>query len=168
MCRALAIALVALFLASVARFHHRGTGFASLIGLPEDHGNEIPALRGVPHYAASAGITYDGQFYAQLALEPLLRDPAIDRAIDVAPYRARRILFCWTAWLMGLGRPAWVLEAFALQNVLCWLILAALTTRWLPPESPRQLASWGRVPCLHSGSCGRSGSRCSTAPAWSC
>jgi hypothetical protein len=35
-----------------------------------------------------------------------------------------------------------VLEAFALQNVLCWLILAALMTRWIPLESPRQLASW--------------------------
>jgi len=141
-CRALAIALVALFLASVARFYHQGTGFTSLIGLPENHGNEIPALRGVPHYVHPSGVTYDGQYYAQLALEPLLRDPAIDRAIDVAPYRARRILFSWTAWLMGLGRPAWVLEAFALQNVLYWLILAALMTRWLPPESPRQLASW--------------------------
>jgi hypothetical protein len=141
-CRALAIALVALFLASVARFYHRGTGFTSLIGLPEDHGNELPALRATPHYVHPAGVAYDGQYYAQLALEPLLRDPAIDRAIDVAPYRARRILFSWTAWVAGLGRPAWVLEAFALQNVVCWLILAALLTRWLPPDSPRQLASW--------------------------
>ena len=141
-CRALAIALVALFLASVARFYHRGTGFTSLIGLPENHGNELPALRAVPHYVHPGAVTYDGQFYVQLALEPLLRDPAIDRAIDVAPYRARRILFSWTAWLLGLGRPGWVLEAFALQNVLCWLILAWLLTRWLPPDSPRLFASW--------------------------
>jgi hypothetical protein len=141
-CRALAIALVALFLASVARFYHRDTGFTSLIGLPENHGNELPALRGVPHFVYPSVFTYDGQYYAQLALVPLLRDPAIDRAIDLVPYRARRILFSWTAWLLGLGRPAWVLQAFALQNVLCWLILAALLTRWLPPESPRQLASW--------------------------
>jgi hypothetical protein len=142
MCRALAIALVALFLASVARFYHRDTGFTSLIGLPENHANELPALRAVPHYVYPAGVTYDGQYYAQLALEPRLRDPAIDRAIDLAPYRARRILFSWTAWVLGLGRPAWVLEAFALQNVVCWLILAALMTRWVPPVSPRQLASW--------------------------
>lgn len=141
-CGSLTIALVALFLASVARFYHRDTGFTALIGLPEDHGNELPALRGVPHFVYPSRFTYDGQFYAQLALEPLLRDPAIDRAIDVTPYRARRILFSWTAWLLGFGRPAWILEAFALQNVLCWLILAALLARWLPPESPRRLASW--------------------------
>jgi hypothetical protein len=142
MCRALAIALVALFLASVGRFYHRGTGFTSLIGLPKHHDGELPALRKVPHYVYPAGVTYDGQFYVQLALVPLLRDPAIDRAIDVPAYRARRILFCWTAWLIGLGRPAWVVQAFALQNVVFWLILAALMTRWLPPQSPRQLASW--------------------------
>jgi hypothetical protein len=141
-CRALAIALVALFLASVARFYHPGTGFTSLIGLPENHGNEVPALRDVPHYVHPGQVAYDGQFYVQLALEPLLRDPAIDRAIDVAPYRARRILFSWTAGLLGLGRPAWVIEAFALQNVVCWLILAGLLTRWLRPDSPRLLASW--------------------------
>jgi hypothetical protein len=35
-----------------------------------------------------------------------------------------------------------VLQAFALQNVLCWLILAGLLARWLPPESPRNLAAW--------------------------
>jgi hypothetical protein len=141
-CRALAAAFVVLFLASVARFYHRDTGFTSLIGLPENNAGEVPALREIPHYVYPSGVTYDGQYYAQLALEPLLRDPAIDRAIDVAPYRARRILFSWTARLLGLGRPAWVLEAFALQNVLCWLILAALMTTWLAPESPRQLASW--------------------------
>jgi hypothetical protein len=85
MCRALAIALVALFLASVARFYHRGSGFTSLIGLPENHANEVPARRGVAHYVYPSGVTYDAQYYGQLALEPLLLDPAIDRAIDVAP-----------------------------------------------------------------------------------
>ncbi len=140
--------LAVLFLASVARFYHPGTGFTSLIGIPEGQSDKVPALRETPHHVYPPRVTYDGQFYAQLALEPLLRDPAIDRAMDVAPYRARRILFSWTAWTLGLGRPSWVLEAFALQNVACWLILAVLLTRWIPLDTPRQLAAW--TACLFS------------------
>jgi hypothetical protein len=148
-CRALAAVLVVLFLASVARSYHPDTGFTSLIGFPAANEEyEVPALRALPHYRYPPPIAYDGQFYAQLALDPLLRDPATDHAMDLAPYRARRILFSWTAWCLGLGRPAWVLEAFALQNVICWLILAVLLTRWLPPDSPRHLAAWSA--CLLS------------------
>ena len=145
--RGIAGALVILFLASVARFYHPRTGFTALIGFPAGHEYELPALRGVPHHDYAL-TSYDGQFYAQLALEPLLRDPAVDRAMDLAPYRARRILFSWTAYLLGLGRPAWILEAYALQNVACWLILAAVLARWIAPTSGRGLALWGA--CLFS------------------
>ena len=137
-----------MFLASVARFYHPGTGFTSLIAFPEGHQSEAPALRHIPHYDYPAWASYDGQFYAQRAFDPFLRDPEVDRAMDLAPYRARRILFSWTAYALGLGRPAWILEAFALQNVASWLILAILLTRWLPLRSPRALALWSA--CLFS------------------
>ena len=146
--RWLALVLCALFLASVARFYHPGVGFTALIALPASgHGSELPALRALPHVDYPA-IAYDGQFYAQLAMAPLLRDPAIDRALDRPGYRARRILFSWTAYALGLGRPAWILQAFALQNVLCWLVLAWVVTRWVPPDSPRLFALW--VACMFS------------------
>jgi hypothetical protein len=75
-------------------------------------------------------------------VEPLLRDPAIDRAMDLAPYRARRILFSWTAYALGLGRPAWILQAYAVQNVLAWLLLAWVLLKWLPPTGVRPLVGW--------------------------
>jgi hypothetical protein len=140
--RLLALALCALFLASVAGFYHPGLGFTALLGLPEGHEYEVPALRAMPHADTKAEASYDGQFYVQLALEPLLRDPAIDRAMDLPAYRARRILFSWTAYLAGFGRTAWVVNAYALQNVVCWLILAWLLTRWIPLTRPRHLAAW--------------------------
>ena len=140
--RAIGVALAGVFLASVARFYHPGYGFTALLGLPQDHAYELPALRAIPHIDYPPSASYDGQFYAQLALEPLLRNPDIDRALDQPPYRARRILLSWTAWALGLGRPRWIVEAFALQNVLCWLLLAVLTTRWLPLTSARHLALW--------------------------
>jgi hypothetical protein len=141
-------ALVILFLVSVARFYHPGLGFTALLGLPAGHESEAPALRAVPHFDYPASASYDGQFYVQRALDPLLRDPAVDRAMDLAPFRARRILFSWTAYVAGLGQPAWIIEAYALQNVACWLLLAVLLTRWVPPTSGRGLALWGA--CLFS------------------
>ena len=137
-----------LFLASVARFYHPGLGFTPLIGFPAGDETEMPALRAIPHYRNPIWASYDGQFYAQRAFDPLVRDPDADRAMDVAPYRARRVLFSWTAFALGLGRPAWILEAYALQNVLCWLLLAVLLMRWMAPTSARGLALW--TACLFS------------------
>ena len=144
----LAIAVVILFLMSVARFYHPGTGFTALIGFPRGHESEAPAMRGVPHFDYPPWASYDGQFYAQRALDPLCRDPLTDRAMDLAPFRARRILFSWTAYVLGVGRPAWILEAYALQNVACWLLLAWLLARWIPPLTARGLALW--TACLLS------------------
>jgi hypothetical protein len=146
--RCIAIGLVILFLAAVARFYHPGTGFTALIGFPPAGPSEPPALQAIPHYQSPL-VSYDGQFYAQRALDPLLGDPTIDHGMDLAPFRARRILFSWTAYLLGLGRPAWILEAYALQNVACWLIIAVLVTRWLNPVSGRGLALWCAVLFSH-------------------
>jgi hypothetical protein len=146
--RCVAVALVILFLASVARFYHPGQGFTALLGLPADNDAEVAALRAIPHVVSPPSTSYDGQFYVQRALDPLVRDPEVDRAMDLAPFRARRILFSWTAYVLGLGRPAWIVEVFALQNVACWLLLAVLLTRWVPPTTARGLALW--TACLFS------------------
>lgn len=137
-----------MFLAAVARFYHPGTGFTALLGLPAGHEHEAPALRAIPHYDYPAWASYDGQFYVQRALDPLVRDPAVDRAMDLAPFRARRILFSWTAYVVGFGRPGWIVQVYALQNVASWLALALLLTRWLPLSSARAAALWAA--CLFS------------------
>src|SRR3954468_10475861 len=147
-CVAIAWLLVLGFVGWIARFYHPGLGFTALIGFPVGSEYEAPALRQVPHYQYSGSGVYDGQFYAQRALDPLLRDPDVDHAMDLAPFRARRILFSWTAYAAGLGRPAWILEAYALQNVAAWLVLAALLARWMPPGHPRGLLAWAA--CLFS------------------
>jgi hypothetical protein len=148
MYRAPAFALIILFLLSVARFYHPGTGFTALIGFPEGHRSEAPAMLAVPHFEYPPWASYDGQFYAQRALDPLCRDPLVDRAMDLAPFRARRILFSWTAYVFGVGRPVWIIEAYALQNVGCWLLLAWLLMRWIAPVSGRGLALW--TACMFS------------------
>jgi len=146
--RGVAIGLVVVFLAAIARFYHPGTGFTALIAFPPEGDFESEALKRVPHYQHPDYASYDGQFYAQRALDPLFRDPTTERGMDLAPYRARRILFSWTAYALGIGRPFWILQAYALQNVGCWLAVAALLTRWLRPVTGRGLALW--IACLFS------------------
>lgn len=141
-----ALLCCALFLASVARFYDPVVGFTTLLGLAEDgHTWETPALQAIPHHHNPPFMAYDGGFYVQLALDPLLRDPAIDRALDNPPYRSRRILFSWTAWAAGLGRPAWIVQAYAAQNIAFWLVLGAVMTRWLRPVSGRLFGLWFAV-----------------------
>jgi hypothetical protein len=143
-----AAVLVTLFLASVARFYHPDTGFTSLIGFSSATGRSSPILRGIPHVEYPPSASYDGQYYAQRAFDPLVRSVEIDRVTDLAPFRARRILFSWTAYVLGLGHPPWILEAYALQNVVCWLLLAVILMRWVRPTSARGLALW--TACLFS------------------
>jgi hypothetical protein len=143
------VLVAAAFLASLARYYHPPFGFTALIEFPgATHTDELPIVQSTPHYDTDRGGGYDGQFYAQLAVEPLLRDPRIDRSMDLAPYRAHRILVSWVAFAIGLGNPRWILEAYALQNVATWLLLAWLLTRWIPPVDARRFVLWAT--CLWS------------------
>jgi hypothetical protein len=137
------LSTVLLFLWCTGRFHDPNTGFTVFITFGESFaGRALPAVRNVPHHVERRSDGYDGQFYAQMATDPLLRDPALDRALDDAPLRARRILFSWTAYAAGMGDPARILRAYSLQNVVCWLLLSVLLLRWFPPTDGRMLALW--------------------------
>lgn len=130
------------FLVAVGQFREPVNGFTRFIWFGEQFQDRVlPAVKAVPHHVHEQS-GYDGQFYAQLALEPLLRNPDLATALDSFPTRARRILLSWTAFIAGFGRPAWVLQAYALQNVAFWLALGVLLTRWLPPVDVRRWLAW--------------------------
>jgi len=132
------VGVVAAFVAAVATYYHPEFGFTALIEFPlARHELEIPEVRNVPHYDHPDSGGYDGQFYAQLAVKPLLGDRTLDAALDTPPYRARRILVPWISYVAGLGRPAAILQAYALHAVVAWLLLAWLVTRWIPPTTGR-------------------------------
>ncbi len=136
------LTVAAMVLWSVGQLYRPETGFTTLIVFGGHfESNAVPALRAVPHHI-EAGAGYDGQFYAQLALDPLLRSEAISTALDDTGYRGRRILMSWTAYVLGLGQPWYVLQAFALLNVVCWLILGVILLRWLPAGSLRPTLAW--------------------------
>ena len=143
------LAVIVVFLLTIGQFYDSETGFTSLIIFGDRfYETSLPAVRDSPHYVYKNSSGYDSQFYAQLALVPLLRDRLIDRAVDTPPYRARRILFAWTAYVMGLGRTTWVLNAYALQGVVAWLVLTWVLLSWFPATTGRHGFLW--VSCLFS------------------
>lgn len=66
---------------------------------------------------------YDGQFYAQLALDPSLQDPELIRAMDRARYRARRIGLPALAHVLSFGQSGWTLQVYAALNLFFWFAL---------------------------------------------
>ncbi len=136
-------AAVGLFLVSISQQYNPGTGFTGLIRFGDAFEQSVlPSVQAVQHRIARESAGYDGQFYAQLAVDPLLRDPEINTALDSPAYRARRVLFSWTAYLFGLGQPQWVLHAYAVQFIVAWLVLAWLLRHWFPPTDVRNLCLW--------------------------
>lgn len=125
--------------------HHysRDHGFTALIQFSKNgHSEELPLVQKIPHYDHPGSAAYDGQFYAQMAMVPLLATPDIDRVMDNPPYRARRILASWTAYLVGLGNPSRVLHVYAAQNLVMVILLAVLLSRTFPLSDWRSTAAW--------------------------
>ncbi|MFZ9747092.1 MAG: hypothetical protein ACO3G4_10720 [Opitutaceae bacterium] len=148
--RVLVFAGITLFLGAIARFYQPDTGFSSLLSIGDIlNDSKVAALRQVPHHVYEGSAGYDGAYYVQLALHPALDNPELTKAIDNLPYRARRILLSWAAWVAGLGRPAGIVQAYALLNVVSWLWLAALLWRWLAPPSFPGVLRWAGVMFSH-------------------
>jgi hypothetical protein len=140
------LACAALFVWSIARFYIPGRGFTYLIEFGDQkRAMSLPELKAADHVEMPRSFGYDAQWYAQIAMHPRLGDPSLRRAVDRLPYRARRILFEWTAWAVGLGDPERAMNVYALQNVACWLGLAVLLFRWFPPLSWGNCLRWAAV-----------------------
>jgi len=138
------LALLVRLVIEIGRWHDPHTGFSSLIDFGDQFAaRRVASLSDVPLYTYARSSGYDGQFYAQLAVAGNPLDPELDRALDSAGYRARRALLPALVHLAGLGRPAWIIQAYALANLLCSLILAALLARWwFPPTDLHNLLRW--------------------------
>ena len=120
-------ALVVLFVAHV----RYGGDIRALLCIGEWASLPAP-FEAVPRTGPSG---YDGQQYAALATDPLLRDPVTVQALDAPRYRASRIFVPLLAWALALGSPSGAIIAYQL---LCWgLGLAAvfLVARWLAAEA---------------------------------
>jgi hypothetical protein len=141
------IACLGGFSHALSRFHDPHTGYSSLILFGEHFApRRLPRLADVPLYTYARQDGYDGQFYAQMAVAGNPFDRALTRALDDPPYRERRILLPLVTHIMGLGRPVAIVQLFALSNLLCLAVLAALLARWwFPPTDLHNLLRWAGV-----------------------
>jgi hypothetical protein len=136
-------AVVALFLWTLAQFYIPGKGLSYLIAFGANQESaRLSKFHQLDFYVSKNSAGYDAQFYVQIAMDPSLQNQALKRAVDSLPYRGRRILFAATAYVFGLGQPAWILQAFALQNVVSWLLLAVLLLHWFPPRTWDNFIRW--------------------------
>ena len=144
-----AVLVFALICCVYARIWSPVTGITQFITLGHEFDQRgIAAYRTVPKYMDTFPpdrFGFDGQWYAELALDPLLRDPQIRLAIDNPPYRARRILLPWLAWLGGFGRPSWVLNVYAALNPIFWIGFALMMARLFRPFGWRGLAGFAAM-----------------------
>jgi hypothetical protein len=141
------IACFVLFAHGVSHFVHHRTGMTSTI-MFGDHfePGRLEQVKEMPGRAVQKdSYGYDGQFYAQLAVDPLLVNPHLHEAVDTVAFRSRRILFSWTAWLLGLGQTNWVIHAYAAQNVLFWIATALLLQHWLPLTNWFNFCRWAGI-----------------------
>jgi hypothetical protein len=132
----------------VAAHDDRAQGFTSLILFGENfEKHALPEVRAL-HPATAGPWGYDGQFYAQLALDPTLRRPDLKTAFadESAAYRSQRYLPIVLAYVLGLGHPASILTAYALLNLGFWFALLALLAAYLRGRTARQYAA--AVACL--------------------
>lgn len=142
-------AAVLAFLTLAGAEFDRVTGFSHLIRFGETWKHaQLSTIRNLPLATVMHSAGYDGQFYAQIATDPLLRNPELDHAIDAPAYRARRILLPAIAALVAAGDPWWTVQAYALLNIFCWLILAWLIREWIDRNNWIGFARW--IACMFS------------------
>ena len=133
-----------LFFGLVGARYDPQTGFTRLIRFSDPWNDKrLAKLQSLPiAIDAPESGGYDGQFYAQIAIDPLLRSPDLEAAIDAPAYRARRILVPATAALVGCGNPWWTLQVYALINVFCWIVLAWRLRVWIKGTDWMSFARW--------------------------
>jgi len=125
------------------------TGFTSLIRFGQTwNGHRHSSLQLLPIAVVPDSNGYDGQFYAQIALDPTLRDAEFIQVVDAPAYRARRILVPALAAILGMRNPWWTMQAYALVNVLVWVIFALLLRRHIGGNDWLAFARW--VGCVFS------------------
>ncbi len=142
-CRRTWLIIVGLFLSTwvlgiYARVYTPHDGWTKMDGFGEQFDqNTLPRLQHSPHYVGPmAG--YDGQFYAQLAIDPSVQDPAFGHVLDEPAYRARRIGLPAIAFCLGWAKPRRVIQAYALTNLIFWFVLLGALVFLFRPWTGRQ------------------------------
>lgn len=139
-------AVVACFLWVFAQFYVPGKAFTYVLMFGDKRSaSYLPELQTIDYFQMENSYGYDAQHYVQIAMRPDLEDPELARAVDNLPYRARRILLSWLAFVLAGGDPVTAMHIFSLQNIVAWVLLAIIMLRWFPPTSLQNFFRWAGV-----------------------
>ncbi len=139
---------VAAFETLAGRFWHPYYGFTKFLQFEQPAAGSAPVVHEAqarPIYLYPPGHGYDGAMYAQIAFHPLLDSPELKPAIDSLSYRARRILGPAVAWLLAGGNPERIANLYAAENLVVWLVFAAVLWRLLPVNDTRSWFAWAAL-----------------------
>jgi len=124
----------------VAGHYSREHGFTELIYFGSDFkDSELPEVKALHPATLSTG-GYDGQSYAQLAMDPTMRRPDLQIAVPQIKYRSNRYLPILLSYIFGFGQPGAILTAYVLLNIVFWFGMVALLVAYLRGRTPRQYA----------------------------
>ncbi len=144
--RLLRFVLLLGFLILAGRYWHPYHGFTQFLQIDAEVATRmVPVLRDAPIYIHENPGGYDGAYYAQIATNPALNDPALKAAIDDAGYRSRRILLSAVAWALGGGEPVTAARAYATLNLVLWFALAIVLWGIFPLDTWRGNFAWAAV-----------------------
>jgi hypothetical protein len=120
----------------IMQYEHRHD-FTRIISFGEMfQARALPEIRAMKP-AVMTGAGFDGQFYAQIALDPTFRRPDLPLALDNPGFRGQRILLPTIAHILGLGRPVAVVSVYAVLNLAFWYALFVSLIRQLPASGMR-------------------------------
>ena len=135
-------AVAILVFCGIATMREPGRGFTKILHFGAALADQrLPALKNLP-LAVTSDTGYDGQYYAQLAVDPRVRSPEVQAAMDDARYRGQRILLPAIAHVLGCGNPWSTLQIYALANVAFWCVFAWLLHRLTASQGPAGLLMW--------------------------
>ena len=101
------------------------------------HGASLDEVKSLdPPRKNSAG--YDGQFYAQMALDPSLRNAQLPAAVDDLGYRGQRIGLSALAHVLGGGHVWLTLQIYSVLNLFFWFAMLVLAVRMFGLEPLQQ------------------------------
>jgi len=121
----------------VARIYQHQHDFTPLVFFGQAFkSRELPEVRAL-HPEIQPGFGYDGQFYVQMAIDPAMQRHDLGRALDATAYRGQRIFLPALAWLLGAGRPRFIISIYALLNLAFFYALLAAVARRLPAQNAR-------------------------------
>ena len=92
------------------------------------------------HRKIFPGLGFDGQFYANLAIDPMLTHKNLKAVMDLPQYRSRRIFMPLCAFLVGHGNPALTINAYAIGNFMFWIALCILVFYKIRPRNIQEYA----------------------------